>query len=190
MQRFIVIVVLTLTMLLWLTTSLHKLSIFAVSVIPIFSLTMTGILKAEDIRKLPWDTLLLVAGGLSLGLALQETHLLERFTQNFVGSSLNPILLYLVFAYLTAIFGNVMSNTATSTILVPIGIFLMPDHAKYIAVILGFAASTGVLLPVSTPPNAVAYSTGLIAQKDFLKGGLLVGLLGPLLIVLMVVLLL
>ncbi|PWT71236.1 MAG: transporter [Bacteroidetes bacterium] len=189
-RRLIVLVVLIVTVLLWLTTSLHHFSIFAVSIVPIVSLTMTGILKAEDIRALPWDSLLLVAGGLSLGLALQETQLLEHFTRNFKETTLGPVLLYFVFAYLTTIFGNFMSNTATATILIPLGISLMPDHAKYIALIVGFASSTGLLLPVSTPPNAVAYSTGLMDQRDFLKGGLLVGILAPPLIVLLVLLLL
>jgi sodium-dependent dicarboxylate transporter 2/3/5 len=40
-----------------------------------------------------------------------------------------------------------------------------------------------LFLPVSTPPNAIAYSTGLIEQKDFRLGGLLMGLLGPALII-------
>ena len=187
-HRFIVIAVLVVTVSFWLTTSLHHLSVSAVSVIPIVALTMTGILRAEDIRKLPWDTLLLVAGGLSLGLSLQETHLLEHFSRNLVGSPLPPIVLYLIFAYLTMIFGNIMSNTATGTILIPLGIYLMPDHIKQIAVIIALSASTGILLPVSTPPNAIAYSTGMIEQKELLKGGLLVGLLGPALIVLFAVL--
>ncbi len=65
----------------------------------------------------------------------------------------------------------------------------MPDHAEQIAVIIGLAASTSLLLPVSTPPNAIAYSTGLIKQKEFLPGGLLIGLLGPLLIVLIAMML-
>ena len=150
---------------------------------------MTGIIRAEDIRKLPWDTLLLVAGGLSLGLSLQETHLLEHFSRNLVGSPLPPVTLYFIIAYLTMIFSNIMSNTATATILIPLGIYLMPDHIKQITVIIGLATSTSMLLPVSTPPNAIAYSTGFIEQKDLLKGGLLVGLIGPALVVLLTVLL-
>jgi solute carrier family 13 (sodium-dependent dicarboxylate transporter), member 2/3/5 len=187
-QRRIVLIVLFVTVLLWMTSSFHSLSVTAVAVIPIVLLTMLGILKSEDIRKMPWDTLLLVAGGLSLGLALQDTKLLEHFANQIMGSSYTPWIMFLVFAYATMIFSNIMSNTATATILIPLGVFLMPGHAKQIAVIIGLAASTALLLPVSTPPNAIAYSTGLIRQKDFFPGGLLVGLLGPLLIVLLVVL--
>jgi sodium-dependent dicarboxylate transporter 2/3/5 len=147
---------------------------------------MTGILAPSDIRKLPWDTLLLVAGGLSLGLSLQETHLLEHFTRHLMTVGWNSAALLLVFAYITMIFSNIMSNTATSTILIPLGLYMLPNEAVQISVTVGLAASTALLLPVSTPPNAIAYSTGMIKQKDFLYGGLLAGLLGPILIVAMV----
>lgn len=189
-ERRIVLTVLAVTVLLWLTSSLHHISVSAVSLVPIVFLTMTGILKPEDIRKIPWDTLLLVAGGLSLGLALQETKLLEHFANHIMSTQYTSFMMMIIFAYVTMVFSNIMSNTATATILIPLGIYLMPDHAKEIAVVVGLAASTALLLAVSTPPNAIAYSTGLIKQKDFFPGGILVGLLGPVLIVLLVTMML
>jgi solute carrier family 13 (sodium-dependent dicarboxylate transporter), member 2/3/5 len=185
-ERRIVLAILAVTVLLWLTSSLHHINVSAVSLVPIVFLTMTGVLKPEDIRKIPWDTLILVAGGLSLGLALEETKLLEHFANNLLGTQLAPFLLVVIFAYVTMVFSNIMSNTATATILIPLGIYLLPDHSKQIAIVVGLAASTALMLAVSTPPNAIAYSTGLIKQKDFFPGGILVGLLGPILIVLIV----
>jgi sodium-dependent dicarboxylate transporter 2/3/5 len=189
-NRRIVMIIFTITVLLWTTSSLHQLSVSAVSAIPLIFLTMTGILNASDMRKLPWDTLMLVSGGLSLGLALQHTGMLEYFAAGITESGFSTVLLYFIFAFSAMLFSNVMSNTATSTILIPLGIYLMPAEAERIAVIIGLAASTALLLPVSTPPNAIAYSTGLLKQKDFLPGGLLMGIIGPLLIVLSVMLLL
>jgi len=183
-KRMIVLIILLVSILLWMTGSLHHISVAAVAIVPILFLTMTRILTSEDVRKMPWDTLLLVAGGLSLGLALQDTGLLEHFAARMLGPSLGATLLFFAFAYTTMLFSNIMSNTATATILIPLGIYTMPEHAMQIAVIIGLSASTALLLPVSTPPNAIAYSTGLIRQKEFLPGGLLIGLLGPLLIVL------
>jgi sodium-dependent dicarboxylate transporter 2/3/5 len=185
-ERRIVLAILAVTVLLWLTSSLHHINVSAVSLVPIVFLTMTGVLKPEDIRKIPWDTLILVAGGLSLGLALEETKLLEHFANHLLGTQLAPLLLVVIFAYVTMVFSNIMSNTATATILIPLGIYLLPDHSKQIAIVVGLAASTALMLAVSTPPNAIAYSTGLIKQKDFFPGGILVGLLGPILIVLIV----
>jgi len=189
-QRRIVVVILVITAALWMTSSMHHLTVASVAAVPIVFLTMTGILKSEDIRKISWDTLLLIAGALSLGLALQDTKLLEHFARHILGSPSNIHISFLVFAYVTMLFSNIMSHTATATMLIPLGVYLMPDHAEQIAVIIGLAASTALLLPVSTPPNAIAYSTGLIKQKEFLPGGLLVGLLGPPLIVLFVLMIL
>jgi solute carrier family 13 (sodium-dependent dicarboxylate transporter), member 2/3/5 len=189
-QIKIVVAVLVVTIFLWLTSSLHHLTVSAVAAVPIVILTMTGIMKAEDVRKIPWDTLILVAGGLSLGLGLQDTGILEHFAAFIKTSTLAPWILYLAFAYITMIFSNIMSNTATATILIPMGIQMMPEHAAQIAVVVGLTASTALFLPVSTPPNAIAYSTGLIKQKEFFPGGLLIGLLGPALIVLFVMVML
>ena len=50
---------------------------------------------------------------------------------------------------------------------------------QQVALIIGLAASTALFLPVSTPPNAIAYATGLLDQKDFRIGGALIGTLGP-----------
>ncbi|MFI5156961.1 MAG: SLC13 family permease [Chitinophagales bacterium] len=189
-KRRIVLIVLIVSVLLWMTSSLHNITVSAVAAIPIVFLTMTRILTSEDIRKLPWDTLLLVAGGLSLGLGLQDTGLLQHFANRMLGPSLNSTFMFLAFAYTTMVFSNIMSNTATATILIPLGIYMMPEQAMQIAIVIGLSASTALLLPVSTPPNAIAYSTGLIKQKEFLPGGLLVGLLGPLLVVLLTLLML
>ena len=189
-HRRIVVVVLIVTAILWMTGPIHHLTVSSVAAVPLVFLTMTGILKSDDIRKISWDTLLMIAGALSLGLALQDTKLLEHFANHIMGSASNTTISFLVLAYVTMLLSNIMSHTATATMLIPLGIYLMPDHAEQVAVIIGLAASTALLLPVSTPPNAIAYSTGLIKQKELLPGGLLIGLLGPLLIVLLVLMIL
>jgi solute carrier family 13 (sodium-dependent dicarboxylate transporter), member 2/3/5 len=93
-----------------------------------------------------------------------------------------------VLAYTTMLFSNIMSNTATSTVLIPLGMAILPEHKTEVSLIIGLAASTALLLPVSTPPNAIAYSTGFLEQKDFRIGGVLIGLLGPAVIILWVLL--
>lgn len=59
----------------------------------------------------------------------------------------------------------------------------MPGRELEMCLILGPSASSALLLPVSTPPNAVVYSTGEIETRDLRPGGLLIGLLGPVVIV-------
>ncbi len=184
LRRNIVLGVLGITMLLWLTNkTVHNIPVSAVSGIPIICFTMFGIVTAEDVRQLPWDTLMLVAGGLSLGLAIKETGLAEHFVNQLQNVELNFYMLVFVFAFATVIFSNIMSNTATTTILVPIASILVIDQPLVLPLVIGLCASTALFLPVSTPPNAIAFSTGLLKQKDFRLGGIFVGILGPILII-------
>lgn len=188
LQRRIVIAVIIVTVGLWLTTSLHGLTVASVCAIPLVFLTLTGVLSGKDVQGLPWDTLLLVAGGLSLGVALKHTGLLDHFAQKLISLEVSNIVLIFLFAFLTMALSNIMSNSAASTVMIPLGIAILVGFKAEVAMIVAFSASSAMFLPVSTPPNAIAYSTGLLEQKDFRLGGILVGLLGPLLAILWVLL--
>jgi sodium-dependent dicarboxylate transporter 2/3/5 len=188
LKRNIVAIVIIITVGLWLTTSLHGLTVASICAVPLVVLTVTRVLEGKDIQGLPWDTLLLVAGGLSLGLALEQTGLLNHYAEMLIALKLNTMVLIFIFAYLTMLVSNIMSNTAASTVMIPLGMAILPDLKLEIAMIIAISSSTAMFLPVSTPPNAIAFSTGLLGQKDFRLGGILVGLLGPLLAILWVML--
>jgi sodium-dependent dicarboxylate transporter 2/3/5 len=94
--------------------------------------------------------------------------------------------LVVIFAFLTMLVSNIMSNTAASTVMIPLGMAILPDLKLEVAMIIALSASTAMFLPVSSPPNAIAFSTGFLQQKDFRLGGILVGLLGPVLAILWV----
>ncbi len=170
---------------LWLTTPLHGIHVAAISLIPIVGLTMTQVLGAAQVRSLPWDTLMLVAGGLSLGAAVVDTGLADRLAAGLSAlSGLDPtVLVFAVMALLTVALSNFMSNTATVSLILPVAVALLPDRQLDMCLILGLSASCALLLPVSTPPNAVAFATGRITTGDLRPVGLLAGLLGPLLII-------
>jgi sodium-dependent dicarboxylate transporter 2/3/5 len=182
----IVMAVLVLTFLLWLTTTWHGITVAAVSAIPIVFLTLTGVLTSNDIKALPWDTLLLIAGGLSLGTALQSTQILEHYIQYIKNLEAGTLVILMIFAFAGNIFSNLMSNAATTLILVPLGMALLVGLEKEVAISIALANSTAIFLPIATTPNTIAYSTGLVEQKDFRLGGILVGILGPVLAVLWV----
>ena len=188
MQRRIVLVVLVITVTLWLTSSMHGLTVASICAVPLVFLTLTRILAGKDIQSLPWDALLLVAGGLSLGLALEHTGIMSHYAQKLITMEVNWIVLIFILAFLTMIVSNVMSHTAASTIMIPLGLTILVAFKLDVAVIIALSASTAMLLPVSTPPNAIAFSTGLIEQKDFRVGGIIVGLVGPLLAIVWVLL--
>ncbi|WP_333693985.1 SLC13 family permease [Flavobacterium sp.] len=186
-RKNIVLVVLITTLALWLTSQWTKIPVSAVSGIPIVALTMLGIIDADDVRALPWDTLMLVAGGLALGLAIQEQGLATYFVSNISSVDIHFYLLLFLFALTTVTLSNFMSNTAATTILIPVALSLMSITQGVdpivLPMVIGLSASCALLLPVSTPPNAIAYSTGFIEQSEFRIGGLFIGLAGPILII-------
>jgi sodium-dependent dicarboxylate transporter 2/3/5 len=189
-DRIIVIILSIATVVMWMTTPLHGIHVAAISLIPIVGLTMTQVLGAAQVRGLPWDTLMLVAGGLSLGAAVVDTGLAQRLASGlgFLTSMNNDVVVFAALALITVMLSNVMSNTATVSVVLPVAVALLPGRELEMCLILGLSASCALLLPVSTPPNAVAYSTGEIQTKDLRPGGILIGLLGPMLIIFWVML--
>ena len=187
-QRIIVSIIVIITVLFWMTTSIHGIRTAAISAIPIVGLTVTSVLSADDIKKMPWDTLLLVAGGLSLGEAIESTEILNHYISQLQNMSISPFLLILILSYIAMIFSNVSSNIAACMLLIPLGMTLMPAYKIEVAIAVALSSSSCVFLPISNPPNLIVYSTGLLEQKDFRIGGLILGLLGPLLAVLWVLL--
>ncbi|HMQ07613.1 MAG TPA: DASS family sodium-coupled anion symporter [Saprospiraceae bacterium] len=189
LQRKIVLSVMGLTIFLWLTDGLHPIPMAAVSGIPIIALTMTSIISADDVRQLPWDTLMLVAGGLSLGLAIQETGIASNFVERLKDYQFPLMVMVGIFSMITVFAANVMSNTAAASILIPAAGLWPGIDPVVLPLIIGLSASCALFLPVSTPPNSIAFSTGMLQAKDFRMGGSLVGLGGPVLIIAWVLLL-
>jgi len=192
MHKGIVLIILSITLFCWLTSKWIGIPVAAVSGIPIVGLTITGVLNEKDIRQLPWDTLMLVAGGLALGLAIEEQQIASHFVEQISHIQLSFVMLLVLFGFITVLLSNFMSNTAATTILIPIGVSLltMVGHTdidpSILPLVIGLSASCALFLPVSTPPNAIAFSTGLIPQSEFRLGGIIIGLLGPVLSILWV----
>jgi sodium-dependent dicarboxylate transporter 2/3/5 len=182
-RKQIVLGILGFTILLWLTTPIHKLPLAGSSAFPILTLTMTGIITSDDVRGLAWDTLMLVAGGLALGAAMVDFNIADYFVEVLKSGQLPPWVLLLILAFVSMLLSNIMSNTATSSVLIPLGIALPGSLELSAPLVIAISASCALFLPVSTPPNAIAYSTGYISQKDFRLGGIAMGIIGPIIAV-------
>lgn len=169
------------TIALWVSTPLHGLHVSVISLIPIVGLTVSQVLGAREVRALPWDTLMLVAGGLSLGAAVVDTGLAAVIATRLEAlTAVDSTWLTLVLlGWVTVVLSNFMSNTATVSIVLPVAVALLPGRELEMCLVLGLSASCALLLPVSTPPNAVAFSTGLLQIRDLRLGGLAAGLFGP-----------
>jgi sodium-dependent dicarboxylate transporter 2/3/5 len=151
-----------------------------VSFLPIVLLTATGILKVNDIRGLPYDVLFLIAGGLALGQMVTGTGLADWLVQWLPFEGVGIFGLGLGMAFACAILSTFMSNTAAANILIPIGVTLAAGAEAHVAVPIALGASAAMCLPIATPPNALVFATGQIRTLDFLRMGLFVGILVPL----------
>jgi sodium-dependent dicarboxylate transporter 2/3/5 len=169
-----------------MTSSWHHAPTAVVSLLPIVAFTTLSVLRPTDIRGLPWDVLFLLAGGLALGEAINSTGLADWIVSVVPLADLGPIGLALALGYVCALLSNFMSNTAAANVLVPIAISLATGFEDRVALPLAIAASAAMCLPIATPPNALVFSTGKLASNEFVRPGLLLGAVAPLLAVLWV----
>ena len=178
-MRMTVMVVFFITICLWLTESLHKIPATVISFLPITLFSVFGILNAAEIRQLEWDVLILIAGGLALGVGVTETGLGEWIIQQIPSALPSDLVLAILLAYFICIISNFMSNTAAASVFIPTVLGLAPGAEYQLIVPIALSSSAAMCLPVSTPPNAIAYSQGGLNNRDFLVGGLIAGLLAP-----------
>ena len=179
-QRAVVVVVFAVTLALWI---LGPAPASVVAFVPITVLSVTGVIGVAEIRQLRWDVLILMAGGLSLGVAVTETGLAAWLVDGLPVGSMGILGAALGFALLTALLSNFMSNTAAANILVPLGAAVgagLGGAPGLLPVIIALSASTAMCLPIATPPNAIAYSTGELQARAFLLPGLLLAVATPL----------
>ncbi len=178
-RRKAVIFTLIATVGLWVTEPLHGIPVAATSALPILLLTLTQVIGPEQVRSLPWDTLMLVAGGLALGIAMVDVGLADIVMQQINNLPVAVAVVAVLFSLIAVLLSNVMSNTAAASILIPLAITLPEPFWLAVPVIVAISCSCSLLLPVSSPPNAIAYATGLVEQKEFRLGGLFFIVVGP-----------
>ena len=116
-NRVVVVATFTITIGLWLLSPFHDIPVAVVSFIPVVSLTVTGVITASDLRLLPWDTLILVAGGLTLGIVIVDSGL-DRFLVAHIPIFESPYIMVAVLAILTTLLSNIMSNTASASVII------------------------------------------------------------------------
>ncbi|WP_089650039.1 SLC13 family permease [Halobacterium hubeiense] len=155
-----------------------------VGLFAIAALSLSGTMDWDELVDIDWGTILLFGGGISLADGLAETGATEWIANTvfaeFVGA---PIILVIgvVVAIIISI-TNITSNTATTSIFVPVLISLggafastlglaSENVAVFLSVAGAIAASFAFALPVSTPPNAIVYGSGYIKQSHMLRAG-------------------
>ena len=130
-----------------------------------------------------WGTLMMFGGGLALGRLMFTTGLAAALGQAIVNISGADTLwtITMIAAVVSILLTEIVSNTATTSMLVPVvigicqasGVSAVPPA---VAVCLG--ASLSFMLPVSTPPNAIVYATGLVPMGAMIRAGVLLDVVG------------
>ena len=175
------------TILLWIFGKQLGINANTTAMLPIAVFAFTGVITAKDLQEIDWGVIWMVAGGFALGLAMNGTGLAETAIKAIPFGEWSPIVILLIAGLVCYALSNFISNTATAAMLIPILSVVcagMGDKLDIIGgtstVLIGIAvaASCAMTLPISTPPNAIAFSTGLIQQKDMAKTGLVIGIIG------------
>jgi len=177
------------TVLLWITENQHGIPSSMVAFLPVAALVTGRILNKEDIQKLPWEVLWLMAGGISLGIGMDKTGLAVWMISGFDWGAMGYITLIIAFSVVAIAMSNFLSNTVTATLLMPLVISLHTSgvmgedfNLLITGIVIAVACSLAMALPISTPPNAIAMSTGIIRTKDMAKMGVIIGVIGLLII--------
>lgn len=174
------------TILLWVMGKYVGVNSNTVAMLPIAIFAITGVITAKDLQKIDWGVIWMVAGGFALGLALNGTGLAKVAIQAIPFGAWSPIVILVIAGLVCYFLSNFISNTATAALMIPILTVVCEGMGEKLSVIGGtstmligiaVAASAAMTLPISTPPNAIAYSTGLIDQKDMAKTGIVIGFL-------------
>nr|WP_245531640.1 DASS family sodium-coupled anion symporter [Corynebacterium capitovis] len=152
----------------------------------------TRILDWGTANGLPWDVLLLFGGGLSLSAMFTQTGLSLWIGEAAKGLAGLPVfLLILAVAALVLGLTELTSNTATAATFLPImggvavGIGLTSStemNVLLLAIPVALSATCAFMLPVATPPNAIAYSSGHVTMGQMIKGGIWLNLIALVLI--------
>ncbi|WP_457744781.1 SLC13 family permease [Sulfurimonas sp.] len=136
----------------------------------------------EDSIKIPFSIIFLFGAGFSIAKAFSQTGLADEVATYLLSiTHLSPILLLFSVAILITFTTEITSNTALISIMLPV-IYSVSEQAgidkTLFMMVATLCASYAFMLPIATPPNAVAMSSGVVKVSDMLKYGFVLNLLG------------
>lgn len=182
------------TILLWATESLTKINSNIVAWVPLSVFTATGLFGKEEIKEINWKVLWLVAGGFCLGYLMKDTGLAEVLIKAIPFGEMSVVVVLVIAGLVCYFLSNFISNSATAALLIPILIvvaggmadpsatnnaeFLSLGGTSAMVIFTATCASIAMLFPISTPPNAIASSTGLVETRDMTRVGMIIGVIG------------
>ena len=182
----VVVITFIVTILLWLSDRFTGINANTVALIPFCVFALTGVINKRDLEQINWSVIWMVAGGFALGYGLNKSGLAENAVESIPFAEFSPLLILLLGGAICYALSNFISNSATAALLMPILAIVCGAMGDKLAPIGGtgtvligvaIAASSAMILPISTPPNALAFATGFVQQKDMAKMGILMGVI-------------
>ena len=185
-QSTVVIVTFILTVILWLSDQVTGINANTVAMIPFCVFALTGVINKRDLEQINWSVIWMVAGGFALGYGLNASGLAANAVESIPFGEFSPLLILLLGGAICYLLSNFISNSATAALLMPILAIVCGAMGDKLAPIGGtptvligvaIAASSAMILPISTPPNALAFATGYVKQNDMARIGIIMGII-------------
>jgi sodium-dependent dicarboxylate transporter 2/3/5 len=182
-KEMLVLFILALTVFMWVFFS-HSVY-FGLAVIAIFGaflLFLTGCINWKDVEnRVPWGIILLYGGAITLGIGIQQTGAGEWIAnQLFQSAGINIYFVIITIIILTVLLTNIMSNIGAVALLLPIGIAVAPElnvNPLFISMLIALSGGLAFMLVISTPGNAITYSSGYFSTRDLFKAGVLANII-------------
>lgn len=153
-------------------------------IVPVSLKKQQFVLDWKSTEHLPWGILLLFGGGLCLAKGMESSGIVQLVGDKIAGSSeLSLWLLLLLLVTFTLFMTELMSNVALTVIFLPVVLGIadgLEVNPLYLAIPVTLAASCAFMMPISTPPNAVVFSSGHIRMFDMVKAGFFLNLISVL----------
>lgn len=145
-----------------------------------------NLLEWKDMQKLPYEIIFLFGAGFSIAMAFRTTGLASELANSLLRlTHLHPFVLILLIASLVTFTTEITSNTALIAMILPVLYEVCQQsqlNARLFMMIATICASYAFMLPIATPPNAIAMSSGAVSVKSMAKYGFMLNLIGILLI--------
>jgi solute carrier family 13 (sodium-dependent dicarboxylate transporter), member 2/3/5 len=151
------------------------------------------LLDWKSAAQIPWEVLLLIGGGIALANAFIATGLDDLVAERLIFlEGMNYVFIVLIIVAVTAVVGEVISNTATAALMIPISASLATSldvNPILFMIPVTIVTSYSFMMPVSTPPNTIVFASGYVTTSSMVRAGLPLKVIGIAIVTVLTILL-
>ena len=175
-EEYMVGIIMVVTIFLWMFFS-HSIGLANIAILSVVALFVFKLVTWKDVELyVNWGIILMYGGAICLGTAITKSGAALWAGESLIGSSVSsPFAMIVVFAILALFLTECVSNTAIVAILLPLGISISKSFGidpKVMTYAVAVPAGFAFILPMGTPPTAIALSSGYLKLRDLILYGL------------------